>query len=36
MALLNASLEWLRDGTYWGQYNGSFAVDKAGDVHPEQ
>jgi pimeloyl-ACP methyl ester carboxylesterase len=36
MSLLDASAEWLLHGTYAGQYNGSFAVDTAGQVHPEQ
>ena len=36
MALLDASVEWLLHGTYQGQYNGSFAVDASGQVHPEQ
>ena len=36
MALLNASVEWLQYGTYQGQFNGSFAVDAAGQVHQEQ
>ena len=36
MALLNASVEWLRQGTYSGQFNGSFAVDTDGQVHQEQ
>jgi pimeloyl-ACP methyl ester carboxylesterase len=35
MALLNASVEWLQQGTYQGQFNGSFAVDTAGQVHQE-
>jgi pimeloyl-ACP methyl ester carboxylesterase len=35
MALLNASLEWLQQGTYSGQFNGSFAVDADGQVHQE-
>src|SRR5262249_25306610 len=34
--LLKASLEWVRDGTYNGQRNGSFAVDTAGQIHQEQ
>jgi fermentation-respiration switch protein FrsA (DUF1100 family) len=33
MALLNASVEWLQQGTYAGQFNGSFAVDTDGQVH---
>jgi pimeloyl-ACP methyl ester carboxylesterase len=36
MALLNASVEWLLQGTYAGQFNGSFAVDTAGQIHKEQ
>jgi pimeloyl-ACP methyl ester carboxylesterase len=36
MSLLNASVEWLQQGTFAGQFNGSFAVDTAGQVHPEQ
>ena len=36
MALLNASVEWLQQGTYAGQFNGSFAVDTGGQVHQEQ
>jgi pimeloyl-ACP methyl ester carboxylesterase len=36
MALLNASVEWLQQGTYMGQFNGSFAVDADGQVHQEQ
>jgi pimeloyl-ACP methyl ester carboxylesterase len=35
MSLLNASVEWLGQGTFAGQFNGSFAVDTAGQVHPE-
>jgi hypothetical protein len=35
MALLNASVEWLQQGTFQGQFNGSFAVDTAGQVHQE-
>ena len=35
MSLLNASVEWLLHGTFAGQFNGSFAVDTAGQVHPE-
>jgi pimeloyl-ACP methyl ester carboxylesterase len=35
MSLLNASVEWLQQGTFAGQFNGSFAVDTAGQVHPE-
>ena len=35
MALLDASVEWLQNGTYQGQFNGSFAVDTAGQVHQE-
>jgi pimeloyl-ACP methyl ester carboxylesterase len=35
MSLLNASVEWLRQGTFAGQFNGSFAVDTAGQIHPE-
>jgi pimeloyl-ACP methyl ester carboxylesterase len=35
MSLLNASVEWLQQGTFTGQRNGSFAVDTAGQVHPE-
>jgi hypothetical protein len=30
MALLNASVEGLQQGTYAGQFNGSFAVDTGG------
>jgi pimeloyl-ACP methyl ester carboxylesterase len=36
MSLLNASVEWLQQGTYSGQRNGSFVVDTAGQVHQEQ
>jgi len=36
MALLNASVEWLQQGTYAGQFSGSFAVDTDGQVHQEQ
>jgi pimeloyl-ACP methyl ester carboxylesterase len=36
MSLLNASVEWLLHGTYAGQFNGSFAVDTAGQIHKEQ
>lgn len=36
MSLLNASVEWLLQGTFAGQFNGSFAVDTAGQVHQEQ
>jgi pimeloyl-ACP methyl ester carboxylesterase len=36
MTLLNASVEWLRHGTFAGQFNGSFAVDAGGQVHQEQ
>ena len=36
MALLNASVEWLQQGTYAGQFSGSFAVDTDGKVHQEQ
>jgi pimeloyl-ACP methyl ester carboxylesterase len=36
MNLLDASVEWLRHGTYSGQFNGTFAVDAAGEVHQEQ
>jgi pimeloyl-ACP methyl ester carboxylesterase len=35
MSLLNASVEWLLHGTYAGQFNGTFAVDTAGQIHPE-
>jgi pimeloyl-ACP methyl ester carboxylesterase len=35
MALLNASVEWLQQGTFQGQFNGSFAVDTTGQVHQE-
>lgn len=35
-ALLRASLEWLRDGTYNGQKNGKFTVDTNGKIHQEQ
>jgi pimeloyl-ACP methyl ester carboxylesterase len=35
MSLLNASVEWLLQGTFAGQFNGSFAVDTAGQVHSE-
>jgi pimeloyl-ACP methyl ester carboxylesterase len=35
MALLNASVEWLQQGTYQGQFSGSFAVDTDGQVHQE-
>lgn len=35
-ALLRASLEWLRDGTYNGQQNGKFAVDTKGQIQQEQ
>jgi hypothetical protein len=28
-------VEWLLHGTFAGQFNGSFAVDTAGQVHPE-
>jgi pimeloyl-ACP methyl ester carboxylesterase len=36
MSLLNASVEWLSHGTFAGQFNGSFAVDSAGQVRQEQ
>jgi len=36
MSLLNASVEWLLQGTFAGQFNGTFVVDAAGQVHPEQ
>jgi pimeloyl-ACP methyl ester carboxylesterase len=36
MALLNASVEWLRQGTYAGRFNGSFAVSTDGQIHQEQ
>ena len=36
MALLNASVEWLQQGTYAGQFNGSFAVNTGGQVHQER
>jgi hypothetical protein len=36
IALLNASVEWLQQRTYTGQFNGSFAVDTGGQVHQEQ
>jgi hypothetical protein len=36
MILLDASVEWLRGGTYQGQFNGSFAVDAGGQIHQEQ
>ena len=36
MALLNASVEWLLQGTYAGRFNGSFAVDANGQIHQEQ
>jgi fermentation-respiration switch protein FrsA (DUF1100 family) len=36
MALLNASVEWLQQGTYAGQFNGSFAVGTDGQIHQEQ
>ncbi len=35
-ALLRASLEWLRDGTYNGQQTGKFAVDAKGQIQQEQ
>jgi hypothetical protein len=35
MILLNASAEWLRDGTFAGQPTGSFVVATDGGVHPE-
>ena len=35
MILLKASVEWLQNGTFAGQFNGSFAVDAAGQVHQE-
>jgi pimeloyl-ACP methyl ester carboxylesterase len=35
MSLLSASVEWLTQGTFAGQFNGSFAVDTAGQVHSE-
>jgi pimeloyl-ACP methyl ester carboxylesterase len=35
MALLNASVEWLQQGTFQGQFNGSFAVDADGQVRQE-
>lgn len=35
-ALLRASLEWLRDGTYNGQQNGKFSVDTKGQIHQDQ
>lgn len=35
MILLRASEEWLRNGTFAGQRNGTFAVDVEGRVHPE-
>jgi pimeloyl-ACP methyl ester carboxylesterase len=34
--LLGASVEWLLQGTFAGQFNGSFAVDTAGAVHKDQ
>jgi len=34
-ALLGASLEWLRDGTYNGQRNGKFSVDAKGRISRE-
>jgi len=36
MALLNASVEWLQQGTYDGQFNGAFAVDVSGQIQQEQ
>jgi pimeloyl-ACP methyl ester carboxylesterase len=36
MVLLKASVEWLQQGTFQGQYNGSFSVDTAGQAHQEQ
>ncbi len=36
MVLLDASVEWLKKGTYRGNFNGSFAVDAAGQVRQEQ
>jgi len=36
MSLLSASVEWLLYGTFAGQFNGSFAVDTSGGVHPDQ
>ncbi len=36
MVLLDASVEWLKQGTYRGNFNGSFAVDAAGQVRQEQ
>jgi pimeloyl-ACP methyl ester carboxylesterase len=36
MSLLGASAEWLRKGTFGGQFNGSFAVDTTGQVRQEQ
>jgi pimeloyl-ACP methyl ester carboxylesterase len=33
MSLLDASVEWLSEGTYNGQFNGTFSVDAAGQVH---
>jgi pimeloyl-ACP methyl ester carboxylesterase len=35
MILLAASVEWLKNGTFEGQFSGSFAVDAAGQVHQE-
>ena len=36
MILLNASVEWLKQGTYQGYFNGAFAVDAAGQVRIDQ
>jgi pimeloyl-ACP methyl ester carboxylesterase len=35
MILLAASVEWLQNGTFAGQFTGSFAVDAAGQVHQD-
>ncbi len=35
MILLNASVEWLMDGTYEGRFNGNFSVDTGGNVKQE-
>ncbi|MCX6602423.1 MAG: alpha/beta fold hydrolase [Acidobacteria bacterium] len=35
LSLLDASVEWFTDGTYFGRFNGTFAVDAGGNIRQE-
>ena len=35
LSLLDASVEWLTNGTYLGRFNGTFAVDAGGNIRQE-